>query len=116
LGELKTIPEMEASLVQPELWLGTAENPVGRWVVQMAAGTNGGAPVYRTYYEHGIDTILAMHIDERDLRELEQLQRPAANLVITGHIPSDSIGMNRVLDALEKQGIEVIAGSGVIRP
>jgi len=116
IGELKTIPEMEASLVQPELWLGKAENPVGRWVVQMAAGTNGGAPVYRTYYEHGVDTILAMHIDERDLRELEQLQRPAANLVITGHIPSDSIGMNRVIDALEKQGVEVIAGSGVIRP
>ncbi|MDQ6711736.1 MAG: hypothetical protein M3Z28_00910 [Candidatus Dormibacteraeota bacterium] len=116
IGELKTIPEMEASLVQPELWLGDAENRVGRWVVQMAAGTNGGAPVYRTYYEHGIDTILAMHIDERDLRELEQLQRPRANLVITGHMPSDSIGMNRVLDALEKQGLEVIAGSGVIRP
>jgi len=116
IGELKTIPEMEASLVQPELWLGQAENPVGRWVVQMAAGTNGGAPVYRTYYEHGIDTILAMHIDERDLRELEQLQRPQANLVITGHMPSDSIGMNRVIDALEAQGLEVIAGSGVIRP
>jgi len=116
IGELKTIPEMEASLVQPELWLGEAQNPVGRWVVQMAAGTNGGAPVFHTYYEHGIDTILAMHIDERDLRELEQLQRPQANLVITGHTPSDSIGMNRVIDALERQGLEVIAGSGVIRP
>ncbi len=116
IGELKTIPEMEASLVQPELWLGEAQNPVGRWVVQMAAGTNGGAPVFHTYYEHGIDTILAMHIDERDLRELEQLQRPQANLVITGHMPSDSIGMNRVIDALERQGLEVIAGSGVIRP
>jgi len=116
IGELKTIPEIGASPVQPELWLGETENPVGRWVVQMAAGTNGGAPVYRTYYEHGIHTILAMHIDERDLRELEQLQRPQANLVITGHMPSDSIGMNRVIDALEKQGLEVIAGSGVIRP
>ncbi len=116
IGELKTIPEMEASLVQPELWLGEAQNPVGRWVVQMAAGINGGAPVFRTYYEHGIDTILAMHIDERDLRELEQLQRPQANLVITGHMPSDAIGMNRVMDALESQGLEVIAGSGVIRP
>jgi hypothetical protein len=31
-------------------------------------------------------------------------------------MPSDSIGMNRVIDALEKQGLEVIAGSGVIRP
>ncbi|HXM53287.1 MAG TPA: hypothetical protein VN913_08425 [Candidatus Binatus sp.] len=82
----------------------------------MAAGTNGGAAVYRPYYEHGIDTILAMHIDERDLMELEQLQRPRANLVITGHMPSDSIGMNRVIDALKTQGLEVIAGSGVIRP
>jgi putative NIF3 family GTP cyclohydrolase 1 type 2 len=116
VAELKTIPEMEASLVQPELWLGTPENPVGLWVVQMAAGTNGGAAVYRTYYEHGYDTILAMHIDERELRELEQLQRPGANLVITGHIPSDSVGMNRVIDALERQGLEVIVGSGVIRP
>ena len=107
---------MEASAVQPELWLGEAKNLVGRWVVQMAAATNGGAPVYHTYYEHGINTILAMHIDERDLRELEQLQRPQANLVITGHIPSDSIGMNRVIDALERQDLEVIAGSGVIRP
>jgi hypothetical protein len=82
----------------------------------MAAGTNAGAAVDRPYYEHGIDTILAMHIDERDLMELEQLQRPRANLVITGHMPSGSIGMNRVIDALKTQGLEVIAGSGVIRP
>lgn len=115
VAELRTIPEMEASLVQPEQWLGRPESPVGRWIVQMAAGTNGGAPVYRTYYEHGINTILAMHIDDRDLRELEQLKLPQANLVITGHMPSDSIGMNRVIAALEEQGIEVIAGSGVIR-
>ncbi|HEY4871864.1 MAG TPA: hypothetical protein VIJ03_08200 [Candidatus Dormibacteraeota bacterium] len=115
VDELKSIPEMEASLVQPELWLGRAENPVGRWIVQMAAGTNGGAAIYRTYYEHGINTILAMHIDDRDLRELEELQLPKANLVITGHMPSDSIGMNRVIAALEQRGLEVIAGSGVIR-
>jgi hypothetical protein len=57
-----------------------------------------------------------MHIDERDLMELDQLRHPGANLVITGHMPSDSIGMNRVIDALEKQGLEVIAGFGVIRP
>jgi len=115
IDELKTIPEMEASLVRPELWLGRAENPVGRWIVQIAAGTSGGAAIYRTYYEYGISTILAMHIDDRDLRELEQLQRPGANLVITGHMPSDSIGMNRVIAALEQRGLEVIAGSGVIR-
>ena len=115
ISELKTIPEMEASLVQPEQWLGKAENPVGRWFVQMAAGTNGGAAIYRTYYEHGVDTILAMHIDDGELRKLEQGQRPTANLIITGHMPSDSIGVNRLIDAMEERGLEVIAGSGVIR-
>jgi hypothetical protein len=72
-------------------------------------------PVYRTYYEHGIDRILAMHIDDRDLRELEKGLRLTANLVISGHMASGSIGMNRVLDAIEHRGVEVIAGSGVIR-
>ena len=115
VAELKAIPEMKASLVHPELWLGRPENPVGRWFVQMAAGTNGGAAIYRTYYEHGVDTILAMHIDDGELRKLEQAQRPTANLVITGHMPSDSIGMNRLIRAMEERGLEVIAGSGVIR-
>jgi len=115
IEQLKTIPEMEAALVQPELWLGVPSSPVGRWVVQMAAGTNGGAPVFRTYFEHGINTILAMHIAEADLRELEQLHLPHANLIITGHMPSDSIGINRVINALEERGIEVVPGSGVIR-
>jgi len=115
VAALEAVPEMTASLVKPELWLGAPTNPVGRWVVQMAAGTNGGAGVYRTYYEHGINTILAMHLEERDLRELQQLPLSGANLIITGHMPSDSIGVNRVIDALERQGLEVIAGSGVIR-
>ncbi len=115
VAALATIPEMAASLVKPEIWLGAASNRVGRWIVQMAAGTNGGAGIYRTYYEHGINTILAMHLDDRDLRELEHLQRPNTNLIITGHIPSDSIGVNRVIDALAQRGIEVIPGSGVIR-
>jgi putative NIF3 family GTP cyclohydrolase 1 type 2 len=115
IGELKMIPEMEASLVQPELWLGRPENAVGRWFVQMAAGTNGGAAIYRTYYEHGVDTILAMHIDDAELRKLQQDQRETANLVITGHMPSDSIGINRLIRAMEDRGLEVIAGSGVIR-
>ena len=66
----------------------------------------------RPYYEHGIDTILAMHIDDR---EGEQLQLARAKRVITGHVPSHSISINRLTDALEQRGLEVIAGFGVIR-
>ena len=115
LEALRTIPEMQASLVQPELWLGSPDNPVGRWVVQMAAGSNGGAPVFRAYYDHGVTTIIAMHIDRDDLRQLEAEHREGVNLIVTGHMPSDSIGINRVIDALEERGIDVVAGSGVIK-
>jgi len=56
-----------------------------------------------------------MHFEERDLRELERLGRPELNLIITGHMPSDSVGINRVITAIEARGVEVISGSGVIR-
>jgi hypothetical protein len=79
---------------------GRADHPVRRAIVPIATGTNGGAAAQRTYYEHGIHTILRMFIDDRDLRELEALQHPPANPAIA---------------ALEQRGLEVISGSGVIR-
>jgi hypothetical protein len=81
----------------------------------MAAGSNGGAPVFRTYYQHGINTIIAMHIDREDLRQLEAEDREGVNLIVTGHMPSDSIGINRIIDALEERGLEVVASSGLIK-
>jgi len=35
--------------------------------------------------------------------------------VIAGHISSDSLGVNLLLDELEKKGIEIIPCSGLIR-
>jgi hypothetical protein len=37
------------------------------------------------------------------------------NVVITGHMASDSLGMNLLLDEIEKQGIEIVPISGLIR-
>jgi hypothetical protein len=37
------------------------------------------------------------------------------NVVIAGHMASDSLGMNLFLDALEADGIEIIPVSGLIR-
>ena len=37
------------------------------------------------------------------------------NLVIAGHMSSDSIGMNLVLDTFEARGVEIVATSGLIR-
>jgi putative NIF3 family GTP cyclohydrolase 1 type 2 len=111
LGEF---PEMEAALTRPEAWIGDASKPLGRWVVAMAGGTNGGHPVFREYYKVGVDTVLAMHIAEEDLHKLRAEAPPSANLLVTGHMATDSIGINRVIDGMEQQGIAVTRTSGII--
>jgi hypothetical protein len=80
----------------------------------MAGGTNGGYPVFREYYRAGVDTVLAMHIAEDDLQRLRAEAPAGANLVVTGHMATDSIGINRVIEGMEEQGIEVTRTSGII--
>ena len=111
LGEF---PEMEGALTRPETWMGDPSQKLGRYVVAMAGGTNGGYPVFREYFRAGVDTVLAMHIAEGDLDKLRAEAPANANLVITGHIATDSIGINRVIAGLEEHGVEVTRTSGVI--
>jgi hypothetical protein len=35
--------------------------------------------------------------------------------VVAGHMSSDSIGMNLILDKFEAKGVEIVAASGLIR-
>jgi hypothetical protein len=114
LEVLGAIPEMLNSLVKPEAWIGDAENAVGRATVALAGGTNGGYPVFRTYYAAGVKTILAMHIDEADFLRLRAEAPADCNFVVTGHMPSDSIGINRLIWGLEDRGLECTRTSGVI--
>jgi phage terminase large subunit-like protein len=82
----------------------------------MAGGTNGGYPVFREYFKAGVDTVLAMHIAEEDLRRLRDEAPENATLLVTGHMATDSIGINQVIAGMEEQGIEVTRTSGVIAP
>jgi putative NIF3 family GTP cyclohydrolase 1 type 2 len=113
LGEF---PEMEAALTRPEAWIGEPSQRLGRWTVAMAGGTNGGYPVFREYFRAGVDTVLAMHIAEDDLGRLRAEAPPGAALLVTGHMATDSIGINRVIAGLEDQGVEVTRTSGIIAP
>jgi putative NIF3 family GTP cyclohydrolase 1 type 2 len=116
LGWFDEFPEMEGALTRPEQWVGEPEAPLGRWTVAMAGGTNGGYPVFREYWRHGVDTIFAMHCAEDDVRRLRAEALPQKNLVVTGHMATDSIGINRVIAGLEAQGIEVTRTSGIVAP
>jgi hypothetical protein len=114
LEVLSEVPEMQHSLVKPECWIGDPDNPVGRAIVAIAGGTNGGYPVFRTYYAAGVKTILAMHIDEADFLRLRAEVPGDCNFVVTGHMPSDSIGINRLIWGVEDRGLECTRTSGII--
>jgi hypothetical protein len=114
VGTLGEIPEMMGSLVKPEAWIGDPDNLVGRTAVAMAGGTNGGYPVFRAYYSAGVRTILAMHIDESDFARLKAEAEEDCNFIVTGHMPSDSIGINRLIWGLEDLGLECVRTSGLI--
>ena len=89
-------------------WVGQWNNRVGRAFVSHGAGTNGGYAVAQAFFDHGIDTVLYIHAQPGDVRRLraEYVGR-GKNLVVTGHIASDSVGINPFVRALRDQGLEV---------
>jgi hypothetical protein len=109
-------PEYRHGHASPEAWVGSTSNRLGRWTVAIAGGTNGGFPVFKEYFHAGVNTIFAMHIDEADLQQLRAAAEPGSTLVITGHMTTDSIGINAVIRGLEERGIEVVRTSGVVAP
>ena len=104
IGDLSGITEFKNASTDIELMLGEPKSPLGEWVLLFATGTNGGYPVAKAYYDHGVDTVIQLHIDYEELVKLRK--DCEGNLVILGHMAGDSIGINVFLDDLKKHGIE----------
>jgi hypothetical protein len=115
---LGDIPELDEALTDVELRLGNRENDLGEVAVHHAAGTNGGTEVASAYFDNGVDTVLYIHVGAGDTATLqEEYGGEGKNLVVTGHIASDAIGMNTFIDALEQEGVEcdTVSGCGIGR-
>ncbi len=116
LDILNNIPEYKEAKRQgagPVLFAGEQKNRAGRVVVsEMAGGTEGSKEIYGAMANVGVGTIVGMHMSEDHRKEAEAAH---INVVIAGHISSDSLGMNLFLDELEKKGIEIIPFGGLIR-
>jgi len=98
--------------VGPKIFAGKSENRCGKVFVGMTGGTEGTPKMYEKLAQAGIGTIVDMHVSEDHKKEAEAAN---LNVIVTGHISSDSIGMNVILDELEKEGIEIVPCSGFIR-
>ena len=113
---LKEIPEYQQALkigAGPRLFTGHLENRCGRIAVtEITGGTEGSPKLYEKMAQAGIGTVVGMHQSEEHRKEAEAAN---INVVIAGHMSSDSIGLNLFLDQLEKRGVEIIPCSGLIR-
>jgi len=116
LNLLKEIPEYKEALkigAGPKIFVGDPERRCGKIAVtEITGGTEGSPKLYEKMAIAGIGTIIGMHMREESKKEAEASN---INVIIAGHMSSDSLGMNLFLDELEKKGIEIVPCSGLIR-
>lgn len=116
LNLLMKIPEYQESakvLAGPRIFVGDPERRCGKIALtEITGGTEGSPKLYEKMAQVGIGTVVGMHVSEEHRKEAEAAN---LNVVIAGHMSSDSIGMNLFLDELEKKGIKIISCSGMIR-
>jgi len=112
LREVEEYKEAIRLGVGPGIFVGKPDNRCGKIFVGMTGGTDGTPKIYEKLAQAGIGTVVDMHVSEEHKKEAEAAN---LNVVNTGHMSSDSIGMNLILDELEKQDIEIVSCSGLIR-
>ena len=113
---LHGIPEFRKAATRIVVRMGKLENLLGKWAVHHGAGTNGGLVIARAAFDHGIDTVFYIHIDAGALKSLWDLygREGPRNLVVTGHVASDSIGINALVRELRTRGVHVDTYSGIV--
>jgi len=113
---LKEIPEHKEAVklkAGPRVFVGSEESSAGRIALtEITGGTEGAKEIYEKMAQAGLGTVIGMHLAEEHRQEA---QKAHINVVIAGHMSSDSLGINLFLDELEKSGLEVITCSGIIR-
>ena len=112
---LLEIPEYRAAAKDktgPMILVGDGERRAGKIVVDMTGGTEGPEESIAKLAEAGVGTVVQMHLGDKLRKKAEKSK---LNVVIAGHIASDSIGLNLFLDKLEARGISIYPCSGLYR-
>lgn len=104
---VQEIPEFKHAATRVKVRYGSEKGRVGRWALVIAAGTNGGYPIAKAYFQHGVNTVIYLHVDYGDLAKLKE-DKLKGNLVVLGHLAGDSLGLNALADRLEGIGVECV--------
>lgn len=97
----------------PEIFVGNADSRVGNLAFDFTGGTELDADRLESMANAGIDTIVAMHMSKDQIDESKDQH---LNVVCAGHMASDSLGMNLLLDKLQDEyELDVVELSGFTR-
>lgn len=113
---LKEIPEYKQAVKNnagPKIVNGSKTSRAGKVFVDMTGGTEGAKEIFKRLAQAGIGTVLGMHLSEDNLKKAKEEH---VNVVIAGHISSDTLGLNLLLDYIEKkQKLDIVDCSGFMR-
>ena len=112
INELNSWEYYTGKVAHPVIRVGSTNDYAGKIEVLMAGGTNGGVDVYKSYFEAGVGTIVAMHVPENVKNAV--IEQNIGNIIIAPHMPSDSIGLLEIVKAWRKQGLKVTCMSGIV--
>lgn len=115
LMEVPEYAQAHKDLTGPRIILGNPRRPAGKICFEMTGGTEGPKDAYDSLYKTGTRTLVSMHLSEEHFKKVRDVN---LNVVIAGHISSDTLGLNLLLDRIEKQAhhrFETIDCSGFRR-
>ncbi|MBU0458242.1 NGG1p interacting factor NIF3 [Patescibacteria group bacterium] len=118
LNALLDIPEYKsyAKLGNPPIIAnGSKSGRPGKVVAtEFTGGTNGPEEYIEEQARAGVGTIITMHVTDKSL---EKAKEHHVNFIQCSHIASDNIGLNLILDKIEKEekGLKVLEFSGFER-
>jgi putative NIF3 family GTP cyclohydrolase 1 type 2 len=99
----------------PRVVLGSPRRPAGKIILEMTGGTEGPKEALDKLSKSGAATLVSMHLSEEYFQKAKDAN---LNAVIAGHISSDALGLNLLLDRIEKasgERFQTISCSGFTR-
>ncbi|HEK86738.1 MAG: NGG1p interacting factor NIF3 [Candidatus Saccharicenans sp.] len=115
---LEEIPEYQKSIrlgICPKILSGSEDSRAGKIYVDMTGGTEGSKDIFEKQAAAGLSTLVGMHFSEE---ALEMAKKANLNIIVAGHIASDTLGLNLLLDQVEKElgeKLEIMGLSGFER-
>lgn len=112
---LMTMPEYRIASKfnsPPKIVVGESHVHAGKIIAKMTGGTSAPKEIYEKLAHAGVGTVVGMHFPES---HIEEARKNCISMIVSGHMSSDSLGVNIIADVWEKKGIEVVPCSGLIR-